>query len=53
MENKTYKVCKICIMLKGLKGTDLATGKCTYAFNTETELETHLKTEHGIKTRKC
>jgi hypothetical protein len=52
-EPKTYKVCKICVMLKGLSGSELFAGKCSYAFNTEEELETHLLKEHGVRTKKC
>lgn len=46
-----YQVCKICIMMKGLKGSDLAEGKCPYAFKTEEELREHLKKEHGVRTK--
>ena len=31
-------VCKLCIMAKGLKGADLFSGKCDYAFDNNEEL---------------
>lgn len=47
-----YIVCKICVIMKGLKGSELYNGKCPYAFKTEKELEEHLLKEHGIRTKK-
>jgi hypothetical protein len=47
-----FKACKICIMMKGLKGSDLAEGKCPYAFKTEAELIKHMKDEHNIEVKK-
>jgi hypothetical protein len=46
-----HKVCKICVMMKGLKGSDLINGKCPYAFKTDKELEEHLKKEHGVRVK--
>jgi hypothetical protein len=52
-EPTKYIACKICVMMKGLKGSEVFTGKCPYAFKTEAELETHLLKEHGVRTKKC
>ena len=41
-----YHVCKICVMMKGLKGKDLFDGTCPYAFKTEEEFMDHLEKEH-------
>ena len=38
--------CKICIIMKGLKGSEL--DKCPYVFKTEEEFFKHLKEEHGV-----
>jgi len=42
----TWTVCKLCVMEKGLKGSDLNGGKCSYAFHTDKELMEHIRTEH-------
>jgi hypothetical protein len=42
--------CKICILRKGLKGSEVAAGKCEYAFKTEEELEQHLLEVHEVHT---
>jgi hypothetical protein len=47
-ENKNKIVCKICIMQKGLKGSDLFAGKCPYAFDNEKDFIKHLKDEHNL-----
>jgi hypothetical protein len=44
-----YKVCKICVMMKGLKGSDLFDGKCEYAFKTDDEFMDYLEKEHHYK----
>lgn len=44
-------VCKLCIIKKGLKMSDLEKGKCNYAFNNETEFYKHLRDMHNIKTK--
>ena len=41
-------VCKICVLRKGLKGSDLHSGDCPYAFETQDELNRHLHDEHGF-----
>jgi len=43
-----FIVCKLCLMMKGLNGIDLANGTCTYAFSNEDELIKHLKVEHHL-----
>jgi hypothetical protein len=48
-KDKGKIVCKICVMLKGLKGSDLFAGKCSYAFDNEKDFIKHLKDEHKIK----
>ena len=42
--------CKICILRKGLKGSDVAAGTCDYVFKTEEDLEKHLLELHGVHT---
>lgn len=49
MKTSDWNVCKICVMVKGLKGKDLVEGKCPHAFKTEKELMRHLQDEHNIK----
>jgi hypothetical protein len=46
--DKQFSVCKLCILTKGLKGSDLTDGKCDYAFKTETELMNHMRRVHNI-----
>lgn len=41
-------VCKICVLQKGLKGSELFAGDCPYAFDTQEELNKHLHDEHGF-----
>ena len=45
------KACKLCIIKKGLKGSDVASGKCDYVFDTEEEFIKHLKKEHNITVK--
>ncbi len=40
------KACKICIMTKGLRGSELDT--CGYCFETEEEFIEHLEKEHNL-----
>lgn len=42
-------LCKICIIQKGLRGSDLADGSCDYAFKSEDKLIEHLRKEHDLK----
>ena len=42
--------CKICIMQKGLKGSELKS--CGYCFETEEELFKHLKEVHNLSVLK-
>ena len=41
--------CKICVAKNGLKGADVFSGKCKYAFETQEQLERHLKDYHKLK----
>ena len=42
--------CKICIALKGLKGTDNPSN-CSYVFEKEAEFIKHLKKEHNLSVK--
>jgi len=45
-------VCKLCILIKGFKGTQLyGEEPCDYMFDTEEELFDHLLKEHGIRVK--
>lgn len=45
---KDKVACPICIGKKGLKGSDLAEGKCDYAFDSTEEFAVHMEKEHHI-----
>ena len=47
-EKESWNVCKFCIAMKGLKGSDLFDEKCSYAFKTENNLFKHMRDEHDI-----
>lgn len=51
-DNKDIKnkiVCKLCIACQGLRGIDLFTGKCPFAFDNQNDFIEHLEKEHNYK----
>jgi len=42
-------VCKICILRKGLKASEVFSGDCSYAFDTSEQFLKHLHKDHGFK----